>query len=127
MIKQDLDSFLSLSNNTLSDKVAYLLSESIEPVDCNGNRLYLFINELYEHSGLFDINGITYDSVLFTGNDNIYFSYEFNINSSKALAEVLFILSSLQISKTSDNTYELTESSGVTNVLTLRTYDGKEL
>ena len=96
------------------------MPEQVEPIDRHGNGLYLFINELYDHTGLFDIDGIIYDSVIFTGSDNVYFSYAFNSNSGQATVESLFILSSLHISKTSDNTYELVESTGHTSTLTLR-------
>ena len=121
MTKLKLDQFLRASNIALSSKVRLLLSDSIEPVDLNGNGLSLFLNELYDHTGMFEIDGIQYDSVIFTGSDNIYFSYAFNPNNCKAVAESLFILSSLQISKTSDNTYELVEATGQISSLILRT------
>ena len=101
--KLSLDQFLRLE--AFSNRVRLLLPEQAEPVDRNGNGLSSFVTVLQDHSGMYEINGITYDSVVFTGSDNIYFSYEFNPNSRRAIVETLFILSSLQISKTSDNTY----------------------
>ena len=120
MVKLSLDQFLRDSATPLSNKVRLFLPECVEPVDRTGTGLSTFLNEIYNHEGLFEIDGVSYDSVIFTGSDNIYFSYEFNPNSGKAIAETLFILSSLQISKTSDMTYELEESACKTNVLILR-------
>lgn len=118
MAKLSLDQFLRESSVPLSDKARLYLPEDIEFVD---KAVFPLINALYEHTGMYEINGVLYDSVVFTGSDNIYFSYAFNPNSGNALAETLFILSSLQISKTSDMSYELIESTGVISVLTLRT------
>ena len=123
VVKLKLDQFLRHQSSIVRTP----LSEYIEPVDIHGVGLCPFLDNLYQHSGVYEINGIQYDSVIFTGSDNVYFSYEFNSNSGRALAESLFILSSLQITQTSDNTYELVEPSGNSSILVLRNYSGKEL
>jgi len=118
MSKLSLDQFLR--NNQSSNKKTLFYFDDIDPVDRNGEALIEFLQHLHNHCGIYEIDQSIYDSVIFTGSDNIYFSYEFNSNSGNALAETLFILSSLQISKTSDNSYELRESNGSVSILTLR-------
>lgn len=57
---------------------------------------------LESHEGLFIINGIEYDSILYCGTDNLYFSYGFNYTTSKAIAEALFIVDTItQVSERS--------------------------
>ncbi len=67
----------------------------------------LTIKELVEilegHKGLFVIDDIKYDDVLYCGTDNLYFSYCFNCTTSKAIAETLLIVES--ITKVSEQSY----------------------
>lgn len=84
------------------------------------------ITDLYNHVGIYLLDGVSYDSFLFTGTDNIYFSVEFNPITGSALRETLLILSVLSIEKTDDNTYTLTEKSGFIHTLILESFNGKE-
>ena len=53
------------------------------------------ITVLESHKGLFIIDNIEYDSILYCGTDNLYFSYCFNYTTSKAVSETLLIVDTI--------------------------------
>jgi len=63
-----------------------LISQPIEAV----------VKILEAHSGLFIVDGIEYDNILYCGNDNLYFSYCFNFKTGRALSETLLIVDDIK-------------------------------
>jgi hypothetical protein len=89
------------------------------------NEVFSFLSDLNDHSGMFYINEVYYDSVVYTGGDSIYFCNDFNVSTGRVGKEILFILSSLKIDKTSDKSYRLTEfSSKTVFTLSLKVHSG---
>lgn len=106
MVKLSLEEFLDLYDYTAKTaKKSLPVLESLNLSD----ELFSFLQELDGHFGLFYINDTIYDSVVYTGGDNIYFCSNFNTTTGQVDNEILFILSSLKIDRTSDKTYRLTE------------------
>jgi hypothetical protein len=64
--------------------------------------LFSFLHELDEHFSFFYINETAYDSVVYTGGNNIYFCSDFNVTTGRVTSEILLILSVLKIDRTSD-------------------------
>lgn len=106
MVKLNLDQFLRKGLLTKSKPYTMIDSASVLDED-----IKKFLDTLSTYNE-YEIESTPYDSFIFTGNDNIYFSYGFNTNTGTALHEALFILSATKITKVSDNVYILTESSG---------------
>ena len=51
---------------------------------------------LEAHSGLFLVDGVEYDNILYCGNDNLYFSYCFNFKTGRAISETLLIVDDIK-------------------------------
>ena len=65
----------------------------------------LLISILESHRGLFVINDVVYDAILYCGTDNLYFSYCFSYTTGRAVAETLLIVDN--ITKVSDRSYSV--------------------
>lgn len=72
------------------------LNDFVRPLDPHATiSLSDFVTIAEAHKGLFTVNGIDYDDILYCGTDNLYFSYCFNANSGRAVAENLLIVDSI--------------------------------
>ena len=69
----------------------------IRPSDSSSLTITLldFVKKLELHEGLFVVDGKEYDNLLYTGNDNLYFSYCFNFNTGRAVSETLLIVDTI--------------------------------
>lgn len=66
------------------------------------NDIKQVIAVLESHKGLFVINDVVYNDILYCGTDNLYFSYCFNYITGRALEETLLIVDTItQISEQS--------------------------
>lgn len=65
----------------------------------------LLISVLESHKGLFVIDDVVYDAILYCGTDNLYFSYCFNCTTGRAVAETLLIVDN--ITKISGGSYSV--------------------
>ena len=54
-----------------------------------------FVRKLELHEGFFVVDGKEYDNLLYTGNDNLYFSYCFNFKTGRAVIETLLIIDNI--------------------------------
>ena len=88
--------------------------------------LLALLTALKEHAGDYEIDSVIYDYVMYSGNDSLYFCSGFNMNTGRVINETLFVTSAIQIDKTSDNTYVITESPGERHTLILRSPHGQE-
>jgi len=73
---------------------------------------------LEAHEALFLVNDVYYDSVLFCGTDNLYFSYCFNCYTSRATAETLLIVEN--IIRLSDSEFVVISPQGVESRIFLK-------
>lgn len=55
-----------------------------------------FVKIVESHEGLFIVEGVEYDNILYCGTDNLYFSFCFNFKTGRAIAENLLIVDSIE-------------------------------
>jgi hypothetical protein len=55
-----------------------------------------FVKIVESHKGLFVVDGVEYDNILYCGTDNLYFSFCFNFKTGRAVIENLLIVDNIE-------------------------------